>query len=335
MQFAVIIIAFFVLSLNAVSAPVTVESSILNPLINYQPDALSESARAVNAYVPILSSLDPDQVHDQILSTTVGTEETPYVDKPMLVETIDHDMASRIRRGLRKEIVTHTVQQGETLGKIATTYGINVATILEDNKINVNDINKIKPGTELTIAPERKTESLAWLDQLHEEERKAREQREKEELARQTKLAQANRSRVTVASARAADDEGDSSSGGGGNFRKPIGVGCYNGYHWYAIDCPTSIGSAVRASAGGVVVTADSSGYNGGYGDTILIRHPGGWETRYAHLSSVNVVPGQSVSAGQVIAASGNTGRSTGPHLHFEIIDPRGNRQNPKNYVGL
>lgn len=75
-------------------------------------------------------------------------------------------------------------------------------------------------------------------------------------------------------------------------------------------------GSSVVASSGGTVTKA---GWGGGYGYVVYIKHPGGAETRYAHLSKVLVSAGQTVKQGQKIALTGNTGVSTGPHLHFEL----------------
>ena len=75
-------------------------------------------------------------------------------------------------------------------------------------------------------------------------------------------------------------------------------------------------GSSVVASSGGTVTKA---GWGGGYGYVVYIKHPGGAETRYAHLNKVLVSAGQTVKQGQKIALTGNTGISTGPHLHFEL----------------
>ena len=95
------------------------------------------------------------------------------------------------------------------------------------------------------------------------------------------------------------------------------------------LDMATPTGTAVMASCGGVVTRA---GWMGGYGYAVFIQHPGGRETRYAHLSKVLVSAGQSVAQGQKIALSGNTGNSTGPHLHFEIRI-NGAAVNPLNYL--
>ena len=91
--------------------------------------------------------------------------------------------------------------------------------------------------------------------------------------------------------------------------------------------CPT--GTKVFASSNGVVVSA---GYVSGYGNCVLISHPDGRMTRYAHNSKLLVKAGQSVSQGEVIALSGSTGRSTGPHVHFEILI-NGSQVNPVNYL--
>jgi murein DD-endopeptidase MepM/ murein hydrolase activator NlpD len=91
------------------------------------------------------------------------------------------------------------------------------------------------------------------------------------------------------------------------------------------IDLAVPEGSEVRASGGGIV---EATGNDSSYGLYVLLRHPAGYETMYGHLSRVLVSQGDSVKAGQPIALSGNTGRSTAPHLHFEVrrngrsIDP-------------
>jgi murein DD-endopeptidase MepM/ murein hydrolase activator NlpD len=83
------------------------------------------------------------------------------------------------------------------------------------------------------------------------------------------------------------------------------------------IDLGAPFGTAVRATRGGEVILA---GNNRGYGQTVIIRHTGGFQTLYGHLSRLEVRPGQQVERGQIIARSGNSGASTGPHLHYEVL---------------
>jgi len=82
------------------------------------------------------------------------------------------------------------------------------------------------------------------------------------------------------------------------------------------VDFAVVIGTDVQAVAPGTVTQSER---RGSYGHLVVIRHRGGWESRYAHLDKRAVKMGQKVSAGQVIAQSGNSGRSTGPHLHLEL----------------
>jgi len=82
------------------------------------------------------------------------------------------------------------------------------------------------------------------------------------------------------------------------------------------IDIAVPAGTPVRASGGG---TVKATGYDSDYGLFVLLRHPSGYETMYGHASRLLVVEGDDVQAGQVIALSGSSGRSTAPHLHFEI----------------
>lgn len=90
-----------------------------------------------------------------------------------------------------------------------------------------------------------------------------------------------------------------------------------HGYN--AVDIGASAGSAILASAPGTVIISKSFGWNGGYGKYIVIRHNNGTQTLYSHNSQNITYPGQNVVQGQVIGYVGSTGKSTGPHVHFEI----------------
>jgi murein DD-endopeptidase MepM/ murein hydrolase activator NlpD len=82
------------------------------------------------------------------------------------------------------------------------------------------------------------------------------------------------------------------------------------------IDIAVPVGTPIRASGGGTVMAA---GYDSDYGLFVLLRHPSGYETMYGHTSRLLAGEGDEVQAGQVIGLSGNSGRSTAPHLHFEV----------------
>lgn len=118
---------------------------------------------------------------------------------------------------------------------------------------------------------------------------------------------------------------GRQTSGFGRRNRPTRGASTYH----KGIDWATPTGTAVVASCGGTVAKA---GWGSGYGYVVYINHPDGRQTRYGHLSKVLVSPGQTVSQGQRIALSGNTGVSTGPHIHFEILI-NGSQVNPLQYL--
>jgi murein DD-endopeptidase MepM/ murein hydrolase activator NlpD len=123
---------------------------------------------------------------------------------------------------------------------------------------------------------------------------------------------------------------------GTGELRHPLPSGRFTsgfGMRWgrmhRGIDLAAPRGTAVRAADGGTVTFA---GYRGAMGNLIIINHGAGMETYYAHLNRIHVSRGQSVHRGQHIGDVGSTGRSTGPHLHFEV-HIHGQPRNPLNFL--
>ena len=116
-------------------------------------------------------------------------------------------------------------------------------------------------------------------------------------------------------------------SSGFGTRRDPI-----NGSQRFheGIDIAAPIGTQIHAVDNGKVVFA---GKQGGYGNTVIIEHSNGVRTRYAHAESLSVSVGDVVEAGQVVGKVGSTGRSTGPHLHFEVIGKDGQHLNPGKFL--
>jgi murein DD-endopeptidase MepM/ murein hydrolase activator NlpD len=113
-----------------------------------------------------------------------------------------------------------------------------------------------------------------------------------------------------------------------GAFTSGFG-GRWGTFHW-GIDLANSIGTPILAAADGVVV---ESGPASGFGLWVRIQHEDGTITVYGHINRSLVHEGQQVQAGQEIAEMGNRGNSTGPHLHFEVWDPSGQKINPLTWL--
>jgi len=109
-----------------------------------------------------------------------------------------------------------------------------------------------------------------------------------------------------------------------GRISSPFGARRPHGRH-QGVDIAAPRGTPIEASAAGQVVF---SGWSRGYGKTVLIEHPNGVYTRYAHADHLMVTPGETVESGQQVATVGSTGRATGPHVHFEVIQD-GHHVNP------
>ncbi len=120
--------------------------------------------------------------------------------------------------------------------------------------------------------------------------------------------------RTRVVTARASDPV---------RFLRPLGGAWTDGFGWLGtrrhtgLDFPRPTGSPVGAAGRGVVSFAGFNAF--GYGNLVVVRHRLGYESWYAHLASIGVRPGQSVAGGSVLGTVGSTGRSSGPHLHFEV----------------
>lgn len=202
----------------------------------------------------------------------------------------------------------HEWQQGEGLNGIAKYYGVTPEDIVNypANNLDAATIGdysnpNIPPGTWL-IVPSGRREFISWSAPL-------------------------GVTRENPASARVLGEGACGPISGGavgfGVFVWPSNKHYLSGFdyspstnHW-GIDISGNEGEGVYATDAGVVVYAGWNNY--GYGNMIMIDHGGGFQSLYAHLSALNVVCGQSVGQGDVIGAIGNTGRSSGSHLHFEI----------------
>lgn len=225
------------------------------------------------------------------------------------------------------EIVEHVVAEGETLEAIARQYGTDSASLMlandlfEQSPLEIGQRLQVLtvPGVLHTIG---RGDTLWGLSRTY--------QVSLDDICAVNPELNPNALRVgtrliipgvsaTVRSQMVVSRSGTASRQG---FCWPLsgritsGFGLRWGKLHAAIDIGAPVGTTVKASAAGTVTYA---GWSGGYGYLVKIRHSGGYETRYAHNSRVLVKVGQQIDRGQAIARSGNTGYSTGPHLHFEV----------------
>ncbi len=230
------------------------------------------------------------------------------------------------------EINVYTVREGDTLSMIAEMFDVTSNTILWAN--DLVSAKSIKPGQTLIILPiagvrhvVKSGDTIASIAKKYEgnaEEIVSFNQLEAgQSLAvGATVIVPGGALHVApVKKPALATKGGKGTKSSGGSYSHPApGSIKTQGIHGYnAVDFAGAVGTAIRAAAAGEVIVSKSSGWNGGYGQYIVVKHSNGSQTLYAHLSANNVGVGATVGAGQVIGAMGNTGKSTGPHLHFEV----------------
>lgn len=201
----------------------------------------------------------------------------------------------------------HTVVEGDTLESIAAKYEVSPDDILAYRGNGITKASQVAVGMNLII-PGAKLPDVPRVVKTPVPARQA-------EAARYTAPA---------------SDQAQSS--GTGSFNWPLSGMITQGYSGYhpGIDIHTPAGRPVYAADAGTVTLV--SWMQTSYGYHVIIDHGNGVETLYAHLSAIGVEVGQAVGKGDEIGKVGSTGRSTGPHLHFEVRE-NGSRRNPFNYL--
>lgn len=228
----------------------------------------------------------------------------------------------------------YKLQKNETLAKVSKKYGVKVIDIVDYNNINPK---KLKAGTILflkgvTLKRYRDVqERLIAAQQAKEEQKKIKEQKNKVKKG----------SGSTSPDTDKGEDIGGAASHSGEGFSFPVryaGVSSPFGNRYHPVLRRYILHTGVdlvakyvplRASKAGVVTFA---GNMSGYGKIIIIKHDNGYETRYAHLSVISTNVGEHVNKGDLIGKTGNSGRTTGPHLHFEVRH-NGIPKNPMKYL--
>ena len=261
---------------------------------------------------------------------------------------------------------THTVEAGETFAGLAEQYGISEEELQQQNP-DV-DPKKLEVGSEMLISTQGPMVTMEASQLVTYEEQIAYEVVETETsdmYEGDTKVTQKGQNGVRVVTARIESTNGEITQStpiveivesepteqkvlvgtaerppsiGDGKFIWPAAKGSYRvsseyGWRWgrlhAGIDLACNVGTNVLAADGGIVTFA---GYHKTYGNLVIIDHQNGYETYYAHNSKLLVSKGDKVYEGYHIAESGNTGRSTGPHIHFEV-HVNGTAKNPRGYL--
>ncbi|MEY4578798.1 MAG: hypothetical protein RL701_3501 [Pseudomonadota bacterium] len=216
----------------------------------------------------------------------------------------------------------HAIAHGETVWDLARRYNVSVAAIMAANGFNAETVERLREGQSLIIIPGLQVDKRGRTQKVAKTERQKRAETSASRLGLGDLLAAGKLLHGRV------EPRWIAAAGGGnlaGTLRWPVAQGWFvrgfgsgeGGYH-KAMDIMGQTGWNVRAAAEGIV------GYSGssvpGFGNMVMVVHPGGWVTLYGHNSVNYVHAGERVKKGDVLAEVGSTGRSTGPHVHFELI---------------
>jgi LysM repeat protein len=312
-----------ILSQTATVAGATVSSfnsqtvPLLSPAVNIDPN-------------PAVGGGDINLVEGQALLPQEGPEGTA-------ADISDQPSATAIS--------IYTVHSGDTIASIAKMFSVSANTIVWANDLS----GPITVGQQLIILPisgvqytVKSGDTLASIAQKYKAD--ANEIAQFNNLAAGSTLAMGDTLIIPNAESTAAPVakkvSKPASAGSGaragsfepflggsgpaipGYFSWPLSGGVITqGLHgWNAVDIGAPKGTSIYAAAAGTVIIAKfNGGWNGGYGNYVVISHPNGTQTLYAHMSAVVSSVGSHVSTGQIVGRVGSTGESTGPHLHFEV----------------
>ena len=273
----------------------------------------------------ISSEFDPCSV-----ATTTNTQISTYVVRSgdtlsgiaslfnVSVNTIvwvnDLDRTAPLQAGVTLVIlpvsgIQYTIKKGDTIGSIANHYGVGQDEILQYNNITLS--SALSPGDTIIIpdaaldGPQSNSSSV---------------------LTGSPAKTSGNKGTVSSKSKWGSTGSNPAHNTNGpsypGYYDLPLAHGSETqGLHGYnAVDLAAPKGMSVIASAAGtVIISIKNGGWNGGYGNYVVINHSNGTQTLYAHLSKVTVSPGETVVQSEKIGLVGATGEATGPHVHFEI----------------
>jgi murein DD-endopeptidase MepM/ murein hydrolase activator NlpD len=331
------------------------ETAIPNNVLKANQEKYSDNSNVLKKELTVATDENADQN-----SLPIFSDDNDLIFKPIIINNKDNaspDQNNQNNSTPQRTVITnYTVQNGDTISAIARRFGLSVNTILWTN--NLTDHSLIQPGDNLIILPysgilytAKSGDTVAGLASQYGVD--INQIFNANNLTAGLKIGQkiiipgARPKSTVVATTRSAVNNNYTGLSAirdlikaptvrvsGSTMTWPtVGYRITQYFSWRhtGVDIANKIGTPIYAADDGVV-TISQGGYNGGYGNTIVIDHGSGKKTRYGHASKLFVKVGDIVKKGENIAAMGSTGRSTGPHLHFEVLI-NGVRYNPLNYI--
>ena len=322
--------AFIALTLFGVSAPYAVHAGVFSFLSGNKAE--KEEVSANSQTVALLQAepvLDPTNAQ--------GGADITIEDSALLPES-DSPLVSEIDLVESDQISLYVVREGDTISQIAKMFSVSVNTIRWANELSSKAT--IKEGQTLVILPVngvkyavKKGDTLKSIASAFKGDI--------DEIARfngipsDTAIAVGTEliipngeifetKKAPSASSKNPDAKTIARYSGpeykGYYIRPIVGGRRSQGVHGNnGVDLAAPTGTPIVASASGTVLISRNSGWNGGYGKYVVIKHDNGTQTLYGHMNETAISAGAYVTQGQLIGYLGNTGRSTGPHVHFEI----------------
>jgi LysM repeat protein len=328
------------LAVLVVGAVILVLSQIRLPEWNFSLDSLPNSALGSASAVVDPSAADLSQPR----AVSAGEAMSDALQRSAIPFTA-------VQQKPREAIEVYQVKAGDTVLAIAARYGLQPETIMWANSAIETNPDRLAIGDQLNILPfdgvlhvVKPGDTLSGLAARYKVDvskiigyapNELADASSALKIGSQIVVPDGTKPFVTpqiATGVRRADAPVDAARGSG-SFSWPTS-GNITQQFWgghRAIDIGSWVGAPVKAADSGYVVLA-GGGWNGGYGNHVIVDHGNGYTTLYAHLNSIFVRPGESVSRGQQLGTVGNTGNSTGPHLHFEIRY-QGVPRNPHNWL--
>lgn len=300
------------------------------------------------------------QLNNIEIKEEVTFEEVTVIAEDLLLE---EDMFTLLKKGTLEEKI-YTVQEGDTISEVAVKFGLTTDQVYKMNTwlngelihigdkivvtamtppVTVKTIETTKQTERIPYNVEYKTDSSMYINESKvlvkgvEGEKLVEYSFVKEngiiveETILDEEIKKDPTSKVVLKGTKIVPTKGSGTIGWptyGGIITS--GYGPRWGTFHYGIDISGVSDRTIKAADNG---TVSFTGYNGGYGNCVIIDHGNGVQTLYGHLSTISVSVGTSIAKGQKIGVMGSTGNSYGVHLHFEVI-VNGDKKNPINYVG-